>query len=287
MRIITREVDGAAVLEAVGRITLGEGSTLLRNTVRSIAAKGKRIVLDLSNAKYIDSSGIGELVSAFTSATNAGGSLVLCHPRCRVADLLAITKLATVYEVYSTIEEAVSGARTGTSRFICPVSGCDAWSPFDNRVDDQYHRCRRCGAKARFNSAVASIAEVRIPTYRGEYVAVFAGTPGVIDIVGRLDLFAANALKKAAWTAFAAVFDLTRTTEITERGRASLLRLVSEQSVILVPREKPFRRGDDNRAIYHDRTAAIEAHFAALRKSAEERHQEPTYGVTLRTRLLE
>ena len=101
MKFKTRQVDAITVLDLSGRITLGEGSVTLREGVQDALAKGeKHILLNLANVDYIDSSGIGELVSAFTSVRNAGGSLRLLHLTKKVHDLLQITKLYTVFDVY-------------------------------------------------------------------------------------------------------------------------------------------------------------------------------------------
>ncbi|HKO19652.1 MAG TPA: STAS domain-containing protein, partial [Acidobacteriaceae bacterium] len=80
MKVATRQVDGVTILDLSGRITLGEGSVVLRDAVHDALAKGsKRILLNLADISYIDSSGIGELVSAFTSVKNAGGELKLLN----------------------------------------------------------------------------------------------------------------------------------------------------------------------------------------------------------------
>ena len=97
----TRQVGDVTVLDCAGRITLGEGSSTLRDTIRDLSGKGnKKILLNLAEISYIDSSGIGELVSSFTSVSNAGGSMKLLHLTKRVQDLLQITKLYTVFEVF-------------------------------------------------------------------------------------------------------------------------------------------------------------------------------------------
>ncbi|MGH9693119.1 MAG: STAS domain-containing protein, partial [Bryobacteraceae bacterium] len=81
VKISTRQVDGVTVLDMSGRITLGEGSVQLRDAVRDLLSKGqKHILLNLGDVTYIDSSGIGELVSAFTTAKNQGGELKLLNP---------------------------------------------------------------------------------------------------------------------------------------------------------------------------------------------------------------
>ena len=80
MKVSTRQVDGVTILDLSGRITLGEGSVTIRDAVRDVLAKGsKQILLNLGEINYIDSSGIGELVSAFTTVKNAGGELKLLN----------------------------------------------------------------------------------------------------------------------------------------------------------------------------------------------------------------
>src|SRR5436309_15169969 len=96
----TRQVDGITILDLSGRITLGEGSVVLRDTIREVLGKGeKKILLNLGDVTYIDSSGIGELVSAFTTVRNQGGELKLLNLTKKVHDLLQITKLYTVFDV--------------------------------------------------------------------------------------------------------------------------------------------------------------------------------------------
>jgi anti-sigma B factor antagonist len=100
MKSTTRQVDGVTIVDLSGRITLGEGSTMLRDIVREMIAKGtKKILLNLGDVTYIDSSGIGELVSAFTTVRNGGGELKLLNLTKKVHDLLQITKLYTVFDI--------------------------------------------------------------------------------------------------------------------------------------------------------------------------------------------
>ena len=100
MKFVIRQVDGVTILDLSGRITLGEGSVTLRDSVHDLLAKGsKNILLNLGQISYIDSSGIGEMVSAFTSVKNAGGELKLLNLTKKVHDLLQITKLYTVFDV--------------------------------------------------------------------------------------------------------------------------------------------------------------------------------------------
>ncbi|HTC79446.1 MAG TPA: STAS domain-containing protein [Terriglobales bacterium] len=107
MKASTRQLDGVTVVDLSGRITLGEGSVVLRDLVRELIGKGnKKILLNLGDVTYIDSSGIGELVSAFTTVRNQGGELKLLKLTKKVHDLLQITKLYTVFDVKD--DEAVA-----------------------------------------------------------------------------------------------------------------------------------------------------------------------------------
>ena len=109
MKIKTRQVDGVTIMDCSGRITLGEGSVQLRDEVRDLLSKGsKQILLNLGDVTYIDSSGIGELVSAFTTVRNQGGDLKLLNLTKKVHDLLQITKLYTVFDVKDDEASAVA-----------------------------------------------------------------------------------------------------------------------------------------------------------------------------------
>jgi len=101
VKLSTRQVGDVSVVDVAGRITLGEGSSALRDLLREMVGKGqKKILLNLGEVSYIDSSGIGELVSGFTTVTNSGGELKLLNLNKRVKDLLQITKLYTVFDVH-------------------------------------------------------------------------------------------------------------------------------------------------------------------------------------------
>jgi anti-sigma B factor antagonist len=108
LKITNHEVDGVAVLALDGRIVLGEETHALREKVKNILAEGKKqLVLDLRNVTMIDSSGLGTLVAAHSSARSAGASLRLCNLGLRFNELLQVTKLYTVFEVSNTESDAV------------------------------------------------------------------------------------------------------------------------------------------------------------------------------------
>ena len=112
LKVSTRQVDGVSIVDCSGRITLGEGSVVLRDAVKDLLSKGqKKILLNLGDVNYIDSSGIGELVSAYTTTKNQGGELKLLKLTKKVHDLLQITKLYTVFEVKDDEAAAVKSFR--------------------------------------------------------------------------------------------------------------------------------------------------------------------------------
>ncbi len=112
LKLSTRQVEGVTILDCSGRITLGEGSVVLRDAVKDLLAKGqKKILLNLGDVNYIDSSGIGELVAAYTTVKNQGGELKLLNLTKKVHDLLQITKLYTVFDVKDDEASAVKAFR--------------------------------------------------------------------------------------------------------------------------------------------------------------------------------
>jgi anti-sigma B factor antagonist len=109
MKIETRTAGDVKILDCSGRITLGEGTMIIRNTVRDLLSGGnKKIVLNLAEVNYIDSSGIGELVSTYTTVTNGGGQLKLLNLTKKIQELMAITKLLTVFQVHNDEQSALS-----------------------------------------------------------------------------------------------------------------------------------------------------------------------------------
>jgi anti-sigma B factor antagonist len=109
LSISTRQLDGVTILDLSGRITLGEGSVQLRDAIRDLISKGeKHILLSLGDVSYIDSSGLGELVSAFTTAKNQNADVKLLNLTKKVKDVLQVTKLYTVFDIYDDEAHAIS-----------------------------------------------------------------------------------------------------------------------------------------------------------------------------------
>ena len=104
-----RQAGDVTVLDMSGRITIGEGSVALRSAIRRLLEEGKKkILLNLAGVGYIDSSGIGELVSSFTAINKDGGQMKLLSLTQKLRDLLTITKLLTVFDSYDTEAEALA-----------------------------------------------------------------------------------------------------------------------------------------------------------------------------------
>jgi anti-sigma B factor antagonist len=115
LKLSSRTVDGIAVVDCDGRIIFGEESASLRDALKSMLTMNNQIVLNLGGINYIDSGGLGTLVALYSTAQNAGGSIRLASLTQRIGDLLQVTKLLTVFEVFDTVEDAVKSFRKGAA----------------------------------------------------------------------------------------------------------------------------------------------------------------------------
>src|SRR5215510_9405048 len=112
MVVNPRRLDDVVILDLSGRITMGEGTLILRNHIKRLLDAGDRkFLLNLADVDYIDSSGLGELVTSFTTVRNQNGQLKLLNLTRRVQDLLQITKLLTVFEVFNSESEALKSLK--------------------------------------------------------------------------------------------------------------------------------------------------------------------------------
>ena len=112
LNVTTRQADGVTILDLSGRITLGEPTAMLRDTFQDLMTRGqKKVLVNLNDVNYIDSSGLGALVSGFTTVTNQQGQLKLVNLTKKVQDLLQITKLLTVFDVYDDENKALTSFR--------------------------------------------------------------------------------------------------------------------------------------------------------------------------------
>lgn len=107
LKLGVRVVDGVSIVDCRGRLLFGEEASALRDTVKNLLAETKSVIINLADCTYIDSGGLGTLVGLYSSAQNSGGTVKLAKLQQRVIDLLQVTKLLTVFDVYNTEEEAV------------------------------------------------------------------------------------------------------------------------------------------------------------------------------------
>ena len=109
MEIKERVVGGVSILDLSGKIVLGEGDIQLKERIKDLLGDGqKRILLNLAEVNYVDSAGLGTLIGAYTTVKREGGSLKLVNLTKRIQDLLAITKLITVFETFDSEAEALA-----------------------------------------------------------------------------------------------------------------------------------------------------------------------------------
>jgi anti-sigma B factor antagonist len=115
LRMSTRTLEGITVVDCSGRIVFGEESAALRDAVKKLLSESPKVVLNLRDVTYIDSGGLGTMVSLYTTARNATGALKLARLTQRVDDLLQVTKLVTIFEVFETEQEAVESFKKGVA----------------------------------------------------------------------------------------------------------------------------------------------------------------------------
>ena len=113
LRMSTRSLDGVLVVDCSGRLVFGEESASLRDMVKNLLTQSPKVVMNLREVNHIDSGGLGTLVSLYTSARSAGGAVKLASLSQRVGDLLQVTKLLTIFEVFEDEEAAVRSFKKG------------------------------------------------------------------------------------------------------------------------------------------------------------------------------
>jgi anti-sigma B factor antagonist len=240
LKISSRLVGDVVILDVSGRITLLDHG-VLRDSVRSALDAGqKKILLNVAEVDYIDSSGLGELFSTFTRTRSQGGELKLLGLTKKVHDLLQITKLYTVMDVQDDENIAVESFRGPALRCCCPICGYASGPPIPGvgLVIWPPQLCRNARCEIKFTAVFsgskdqARVNDVRIQTYKDEYLELLSGPPFTVKIVGRLDLFSSPALKKV-WQGLPlprrVMVDLSAATEIDEAGREALVDLLAKR----------------------------------------------------------
>jgi|HubBroStandDraft_6_1064221.scaffolds.fasta_scaffold20470_2 anti-sigma B factor antagonist len=305
-KIDKRYIGDAVVLELVGRITLGD--SVLRDRVGELSSGSEPIViLDLSGISYIDSAGIGALVSSFTLLRNIKKELLICHPLLNVTDLLQVTQLASVFQVFPSVEQALSNDRSSIRLFFCPVAGCDTWTPTSSGTRQV---CMHCASEidaapddTTGGNERREWSRLRIPSYVGEYVAIVKGTPCVLQIPRRFDLFANNALEKAlntiGWNKsynthqVAAIVDLSELQELSDPGAAALLQIdqpVTDGNAAVFfarPRSPEILQRISNSVALHTSYAEAIVTVKNALRSRSDKKDGNLYGFGFRTGFLE
>ncbi|MBV8115298.1 MAG: STAS domain-containing protein [Silvibacterium sp.] len=116
LNIKTRQVGKVAIVDLNGKVTLGENTGILRDELRSLLSQGnKNIILNMRDVSYVDSAGLGELVGAYTTATNNGGSVKLLHLQGKMKDLMQITKLHTIFQDFDDEQKAIASFTAGAT----------------------------------------------------------------------------------------------------------------------------------------------------------------------------
>ena len=109
LTVKTREIGNVAIIDLNGRITLGENTGILRNAITTLLSQGKKnVLLNMADVGYVDSAGLGELVGAYTTAANQGGSVKLLNMQGKLKDLMTITKLHTIFPSYGDEKSALA-----------------------------------------------------------------------------------------------------------------------------------------------------------------------------------
>lgn len=234
MKASTREVNDVVIVDLSGRITLGEGSVVIRDTIRDLLAHGRRkILLNLGDVSYIDSSGLGELVSALTSVVRQAGTMKLLHLTKKVHDLLQIEKLYTAFQVFD--DEALCLSSFEFS-FYCKCPSCGSLGrPPSLDIHLAFiplQTCPNCQARfivhaaRRAQGPIMIIEQVRLRTYEQEYFEIVFSPPYVVRVAGRLNLFSSSALDKV-WRVIPqprwVIFELAQMTDVDTAGRDALL----------------------------------------------------------------
>ncbi|WP_321477867.1 STAS domain-containing protein [uncultured Paludibaculum sp.] len=236
LTITQRNVGEVTILELRGSIDLSGGASMLRNAIRDLLARGrKQLVLALAEVRYIDSSGVGELVSAFTTVSNSGGALKLLSPTKRIADFLQITKLYTVFEIFDDQSAALQSFNEPSFHFQCPVCQNHVHTYGRTGIEGRTHKCGACDmvfSLCQIDPVLkwALISSMRTVSYASESVTLSAGAPFRLQIAGRLSLFSSMSVKKI-WRALPlplrVLVDLGTLTEIEDAGREALLALIA------------------------------------------------------------
>jgi len=199
MNITERVVGDITVFDLHGALA-GEADELLKlHTKRALRSGRRKVVLNLAEVPYVDSPGNGAIVRTFTTVSRSGGRLVLLNPRKRVIDLLSITKLLIVYEIFDSESEALASFQSVGQISACPICRCRSALGASRQAT---HRCANCFAEFALapcdaQSTRQTVELVSLPTYEQERVVLRPGNPYTLTVRGRLDLFCGEVVEEA------------------------------------------------------------------------------------------
>ena len=238
LRFEESAVGDVTVLRLDGRIVLGEESNALRAKIKSLVVEGRRkILLNFGNVTYIDSVGNGAMAAALNSAHSQGAALKLCHLSHKVEEVWQVSKLLTIFDIYSTEVDALKSFEYPIVYCLCPMCAERCGPALLPGSHWAQQTCNSPGCGARFIVGAsqtpkdfAPIAKLTFQTYEKEFFEIDPGAPFTCRIWGRLDLFSSSALQKC-WLALPSprrvIFDMHRATEINNAGRTALVDLLA------------------------------------------------------------
>jgi anti-sigma B factor antagonist len=238
LRFAVSAVGDVTILKLDGRIVLGVESKELRARIKSLLGENRRkILLNLNDVTFVDSAGNGVMVAIHHSALSSGALLKLCHLSRKLQEGWQISKLLTVFDVYSTEADALKSFEFPPVYCLCPICGARCGPSLLRGSRWAQQSCNDPGCSAQFTVRIsqtpedfASITKLTFQTYEKEFFEIDPGVPFTCRIWGRLDLFSSSALQKC-WLALPSprrvVFDMHRATEINEAGRTALMTLLA------------------------------------------------------------
>jgi anti-sigma B factor antagonist len=249
LKIKERQAGDVTILDLNGAIGFSD-SPLHQAIRRLIKAGKKKIILNFEGVQHIDSGCIGEMAAAGSTLDRAGIRTGIANIR-HSQDLLGMTKLMTIYDVWETVEEGVAKLGELDAHIFCPVHECHKLTPFF----DSWGRgtCVYCGAEFHVKVVPSgpnkvSITSLVLRTYLSESIRIDHGTPTTITIDGRLDLFASEILEKAWLTVPPprhVLFRVDRLVDISPPGMQKLLALCDsregDSSAVILARSKEKR----------------------------------------------
>jgi anti-sigma B factor antagonist len=204
MKLHQRQIGDAVVIDLRGSIVdFDHDNAIFEGVKAGLSAGNRKFVLNVEGVPYINSIGLGALVRAFWTVHRAGGVLCLSQLTKPIADLLSITTLLRVIEPFNSVDEALVDLGTIRVQTTCPRCGPDSWMRLAETYE--YQCCPVCAMQFKVTYVVPFLGELRaahvpafrLPTYDGESVDVIVGTPSILVINGRLDLFASETVEQA------------------------------------------------------------------------------------------